>query len=136
MDRPIDDESVTLARQHFAVRHMRRLRELVASVARRVGLGKERGEDFELAVNEAISNVIKHGGGSGQLELIKDDDRALIAQISDWGPGMALRAPIALPPVAQHHGRGLYLMQQLCDRVEYRTGPDGTMVHLEMDLAR
>ena len=115
---------------------MRRLRQLVAWAARRVGLARERGQHLELAVNEAVSNVIKHGGGSGHLELIKDDDRALVALISDHGPGMASDRPVALPPAEQNHGRGLYLIQSLCDRVEYRTGPHGTTVHLEMELTR
>ncbi len=135
MNPPIGDETVTLARQRVALRHMQRLRQLVAWAARRVGLTQERGENLELAVSEAASNVIKHGGGSGELHLLRDDNRALIAQISDQGPGMASRGPVTLPSAEQNHGRGLYLIQRLCDRVEFRTGPHGTTVHLEMNLS-
>ena len=136
MDGPSDDEPVILAREPVTMGRMRRLRQLVAWAARRVGLTKERGQALEVAVNEAVSNVIRHGGGSGHLELIKDDDRALVARISDNGPGMTIHPPAALPPAEQHHGRGLYLIQHLCDRVEYRTGPDGNTVLLEMELSR
>jgi serine/threonine-protein kinase RsbW len=134
VQRTTGEGPVTLIRRSFALRHMRRLRQLVVWAARRVGLNSERGQDLALAVSEAASNAIKHGGGSGQLTLIQDDRRALIAQISDNGPGMPSTAPTALPVDEQSHGRGLYLIQESCDRVEYRTGPAGTTVHLEMDL--
>jgi serine/threonine-protein kinase RsbW len=135
VSRSTDDESVTLVRQNFAVRHLRRLRELVGWASRRVGLSRERRQDLELAVSEAAGNAIRHGGGGGNLELIQDDGRALIAQISDTGPGMpstAFSGDLATPE--QDNGRGLYLIEESCDRVEYRTGPDGTTVRIEMDL--
>jgi anti-sigma regulatory factor (Ser/Thr protein kinase) len=47
---------------------------------------------------------------------------------------MPVAAPAALPSTERDSGRGLYLIQETVDRVEYRTGPDGTTVHLEMDL--
>ena len=134
MNQPVEDETVTLARQHFAVRQTHRLRQLVAWAAHRVGLDRERGHDLELAVTEAASNVIRYGGGHGRLDLLRDDDRALIAEISDDGPGMATDLPAALPPADRSGGRGLYLIEQSCDHVEYRTGPAGTTVHLEVNL--
>src|SRR4051794_1989357 len=130
----IEDQPVALARQHFAVRQIRRLRQLVAWAAHRVGLDRERGRDLALAVTEAASNVIRYGGGHGRLDLLQDDDRALIAEISDDGPGMAPDLPAALPPAERGSGRGRYLMEQSCDHVEYRSGPTGTTVHLEVNL--
>jgi serine/threonine-protein kinase RsbW len=135
VSRSSDDGLVTLARRAFALRHVRRLRQLVVWAAQRVGLSRDRGQDLALAVSEAAGNVVKHGGGTGHFHLILDDGRALIAQISDNGPGMpTTAAPAVLPPPEQGSGRGLYLIQEAVDRVEYRTGPDGTTVHLEMDL--
>lgn len=134
MSRSSEDDFVTLVRRGFSLRHVRRLRELVTWAARRVGLSRDRGQDLALAVSEAAGNAVKHGGGTGHLELIQDDGRALIAQISDHGPGMPIAAPAALPSPEQDSGRGLYLIKETVDRVEYRTGPDGTTVHLEMDL--
>jgi serine/threonine-protein kinase RsbW len=134
MNRATHDEPVTLVRQGFTARHLRRLRQLAGWAARRAGLDTAREHDLTLAVSEAASNVIEHGGGTGELELIQDDNRALIAHISDHGSGMPADPPTVLPPPEQSNGRGLYLIQQACDRVDYRTGPSGTTVHLEMDL--
>jgi anti-sigma regulatory factor (Ser/Thr protein kinase) len=130
----IDDQPVTLVRQGFVLRHVHRLRRLVAWAAQRVGLDHERGQHLALAVTEAASNAVKHGGGHGLLELIRDDNRALIAEISDDGPGMATKRPGQLPPAEQTDGRGLFLVEHLCDRVQYRTDRSGTTVHLEMDI--
>jgi serine/threonine-protein kinase RsbW len=129
-----DHQPVILARQGFAARHLRPLRQLVAWAAHRVGLNRARGQALALAVTEAAGNAINHGGGRGQLELIQDDNRALIAQISDNGPGLPANPPAALPPADETAGRGMYLIEQTCDRVEYRTGPWGTTVLLEMKL--
>jgi anti-sigma regulatory factor (Ser/Thr protein kinase) len=134
VDRTTDDEPVTLLRQSFTVRHLQRVRRLVGWAAQRVGLARDRGQDMVLAVSEAATNAIRHGGGTGELELIQDDSRALIAQISDDGPGMPADAPVSHPSAEQVGGRGRYLMQEACDHVEYRTGPTGTTVRLEMDL--
>ena len=134
---------LTLARRTFAAQqHLQRLRQLVAKAARRVGLDHDRGNDLALAVSEAAANVIKHSGTVGRLELIQDDNRALIAQITDHGPGMGSgtgsgMGPAHQPtlPSADHDsGRGLYLMHQLCDRVEHQSSPHGTTVRLEMNL--
>lgn len=134
MIRSSEDDFVTLVHRGFAPQQVRWLRQLVTWAARRVGLSRDRGQDLALAVSEAAGNVVKHGGGTGNLELIQDDGRALIAEVSDNGPGMPVAAPKALPPHEHDSGRGLYLIQETVDRVEYRTGTDGTTVHLEMDL--
>jgi anti-sigma regulatory factor (Ser/Thr protein kinase) len=134
VDGTTDDEPVTLIRETFTARHLRRVRRLVGWAAHRVGLGREREQDMVLAVNEAATNAIRYGGGAGELELLQDDGRALIAQISDGGPGMPADATVGNPPVEQTGGRGRYLIEKTCDHVEYRTGPDGTTVRIEMDL--
>jgi anti-sigma regulatory factor (Ser/Thr protein kinase) len=127
-------ERVTLVQTRFTVRQLQRLRLLVTRWADRVGMDAERRQRLTIAVTEAAGNVIRHGGGGGRFQLIKDDNRALIAEISDSGPGMAVRRPIHRPAPEATAGRGLYLIEQTCDRVEYHSGPAGTTVRLHMDL--
>jgi anti-sigma regulatory factor (Ser/Thr protein kinase) len=134
VSRTIEDRPVTLLRQSFTIRHLKRVRRLVGWAAHRVGLNRERRQGMVLAVHEAAANAVKHGGGTGELELIQDDSRSLIAKISDDGPGMPADAPVDHPSVEQTGGRGRYLIQETCDRVEIRTGPAGTTVRLEMDV--
>lgn len=135
MDSAKDGRPVTLVHQNFTARHVQRLRQLVESAARLVGLDTERRQHLVLAVNEAATNAIQHAGGGGQLELIVDNRRALIAQISDHGPGLPPQVPVSLPEPDALGGRGMWLIHETCDRVEFRTGETGTTVRLEMLIA-
>jgi anti-sigma regulatory factor (Ser/Thr protein kinase) len=121
-------------RLDFAVGQLRRLRELVSAAAHRAGLDKWRQESLVVAVNEAAINAIEHGGGRGHLDLVQDDHRLLIAQVSDHGPGLPPGLEQVCPEPEATRGRGLWLMRESCDRVELHGGPSGTMVRLEMDL--
>ncbi|MFI7283436.1 ATP-binding protein [Micromonospora chersina] len=81
-------------------------------------------EDFVLAVHELVTNVVRHGGGSGRLRLLRDVV-SLSCQVIDHGPG-ADYAPIALPRPGIPGHRGLWLAQQLTDSLVIDSGPDGT----------
>ena len=127
-------QPVTLARESFTGRQLRRMRQLVLAAARGAGLTVQRSYQLVLAVNEAATNVVKHAGGRGEIEVIQDDGRALIAVITDQGPGLPSGAVPSRPDIEACGGRGLWLIQEVCDRVEVRTGRAGTQVRLEMNL--
>ncbi len=96
------------------------------------GLGPDRVEDLVLAVNEVASNSIEHGGGRGVISVWGDTRYALVCQVSDSGC-------ITDPLVGRHapgpdlEARGLWLVNQLCDLVEIRSGVKGTTVRLRMN---
>lgn len=92
---------------------------------------------LQLTISELASNAVRHGGGHGELDLWCENDRVVV-QVRDTGGGcdplMGRRKPGPGPAA----GRGLWLVNQLCDLVQFRTGPDGTTVraHLEVSPAR
>lgn len=108
------------------------VRQLVAARSAAAGLDTVRIGDFTVAVNELATNTVKHGGGVGTLALWTEDD-ALVAQVSDGGhiaDPMAGRVP---PPLdSPHGGRGLVLVNQLCDLVRVHTTPEGTTIRAQM----
>ena len=107
------------------------LRRLVAEFAASVGLHPARIADLQLAVNELATNSITHAGGSGTVRLWREDGH-LVCEVRDKGrftPRLAGRIP---PPVSSEHGRGLLLVNHLCDLVQTYTGPDGTAVRLHL----
>ena len=63
--RPVARSARAGARSRLRGLRPRGLRHLVAARARAAGLGRVRGEDIVLAVNEIATNSIRHGGGSG-----------------------------------------------------------------------
>ena len=121
------DEIVTLD-------NLTELHKHVLHLAAHAGLPAQRAEEFAIAVNEAVTNAIQHAGGSGELTVLQDDKRRLIAEVNDAGPGMPCCVTITLPPPDAFSGRGLYLAEELADQVEVDRGPAGTTVRLEMSI--
>jgi anti-sigma regulatory factor (Ser/Thr protein kinase) len=124
----------TLLDEAITVGSLGQLRRRVLRLARQAGLAPERAEGFAIAVNETATNVIRHAGGAGELAVVQDDERCLIAEISDNGPGMPLGVTPRLPAPEATSGRGLWLTETLADRVVVDTSQRGTTVRLEMDL--
>lgn len=95
---------------------LREARALVRDVACAARLGARTG-DLVLAVDEALTNSIRHGGGSAQLALWTSDG-TLWAEVRDSG---LLTDPLAgrvRPAADSIGGRGLWLMHQVCDLVQ------------------
>lgn len=109
------------------------LRAFVAERAASVGLPRERVADFVLAINEVATNSIIHGGGVGVARTWREGC-AVVCEVADPG---RLEDPLAgrrRPRVDAVGGRGLWIANQLCELVQLRTYPDGTVVRLHMRL--
>ena len=99
------------------------------------GAGREAREDLVLAVNELVTNSVQYGGGGGTLRIWSEPD-ALVCDVRDRGyidDPLVGRMP---PPLDQHGGRGLWLVNQLCDLVQIRSTPNGTVVRVRMRADR
>lgn len=112
-----------------------RVRHLVTDWAEHAGLAEQRLEDFILAVNEIVTNVVRHAGDAGWLRLSVADD-AVCCEISDSGPGIppAVQIPNTAPDVSAAGGRGLWLARRLCDQMTVESGPGGTTVRVRTAL--
>lgn len=85
-----------------------------------------------VAVNELLTNAVRHGGGGGRLALWHTDGR-VVCEVSDAGPG--LTSPLegggpVRPAADQPGGWGLWLAGELTDAFEITTGPGGTTVRV------
>ena len=106
------------------------LRRLVARHALDAGLTSARTSDLVLAVTEVAGNSLKHGGGEGVLRIWQDP-LTLFCEVRDRG---YIRQPLVdrEKPLLDTSGRGLWLVNQLCDLVQVRTNESGTVVRLHM----
>ncbi|WP_030442230.1 sensor histidine kinase [Actinoplanes subtropicus] len=111
------------------------LAEVRAFVRRRAGvlLGDERSRELVLAVHELATNTIRHAGGPGTI-TVWTEPGLLVCQVDDGGHIGDPLAGRRLPPPSGPSGRGLLLVNQLCDLVRLRSGPEGTSVRLQMLL--
>ena len=105
------------------------LRALVEERGHAAGLASDRVEDLVLAANELATNVVSHGHGDGCL-TIWTDGPWLVCEVVDRGrlddPFVGTRPP----PTSNTAGRGLFMVNQLCDLVELRSDSGGTAVRL------
>jgi anti-sigma regulatory factor (Ser/Thr protein kinase) len=106
------------------------LPDLRRSVAETLGyLDQEVVDDVLLALDEAVSNAIRHGsrGGEQVLVTVESDDEWVEMTVRDGGPTPRLpHLPAEPPPVLQMGGRGLWLILQLVDEVRLQRIEDGT----------
>ena len=103
----------------------------MARRAAAAGLDAARTADLVLAVDEVATNSLRHGGGRGTLRIWQDAD-ALVCEVRDAG---RIEDPLAgrvRPPLDRDGGRGLWLVNQLCDLVQLRTLPTGAVVRLHV----
>jgi len=96
-------------------------------------MAEDRVVDFVLAASEVGTNTVAHGGGRGTALLWREPD-ALLLEIHDPGNFSRLPIPDNRPDPTQERGRGLWIVNQLCDAVRIRSGTDGTSVRLQMSL--
>ena len=109
------------------------LRHFVTDHARRLGVAADRVGDLAIAVTEVATNAVRHAGSPATLRIWNDRD-AVVCDISDRG---RITDPLAgrhLPAPDAESGRGLWLVNQLCDLVELRSGHWGTNIRLRVAL--
>jgi anti-sigma regulatory factor (Ser/Thr protein kinase) len=119
----------------FGAEPLTGLRAFVSRYAAGTGLDAEQRAKLVLAVHEVASNSLRHGGGHGTLRIWQEPG-ALVCEVRDQG---RLDQPLAgrVRPATEHvGGRGLWLANQLCDLVQLRTFPTGTVTRLHMYRAR
>lgn len=96
------------------------------------------GKEFEVetALREALANAILHGCGSDSSKQVQccvacDLDRGMIIVVRDPGKGFdpaSILSPVVGQNLYSERGRGIYLINQLMDRVWYEHG--GTEIHM------
>ncbi|HEY2505333.1 MAG TPA: anti-sigma factor RsbA family regulatory protein [Streptosporangiaceae bacterium] len=110
------------------------VRAVTAQRARAAGLSPDRVTDLVIAVGELAANTLAHTRGSGTL-AIWSTSTEVICQVSDTGRiADPLAGTLQPGPGSARRGRGLWVVHQLCDLVQLRTGQSGTTVRLHMRL--
>jgi serine/threonine-protein kinase RsbW len=110
---------------------LRAVRRQVADVARRCGLTPERVSDWVTAVNELMTNAVRHGGDAGQLRVWENGH--LVCEVQDNGPGFSADdyvRPRNRPAASASGGMGLWIAQQMTDHLQIDSSTAGTVVRI------
>jgi anti-sigma regulatory factor (Ser/Thr protein kinase) len=109
------------------------VRALAEKQARVAGLSDDRVVDFVIAVSEVAGNTVRHAKSPGSIEIWSDGDE-IVCEIRDEGvieDPLAGRQP---PRLDSNGGHGLWLVHQICDRVDLRSDKNGTVIRMHMSL--
>ncbi|RKN39922.1 ATP-binding protein [Micromonospora endolithica] len=130
-------ESAVLIAQAFDQAQVTELRHSVTSCAYASGLRGQRLDDFVLAVNELITNAVRHGGGRGSLRLWRQPGR-LVCEVADHGHGISAHRlrDRSRPAPETAGGWGLWLARELSDTMDVDTGDAGTLVRITATVDR
>lgn len=91
---------------------------------------------IELSLQEALANAVVHGAKEDPTKVVEcvvvcDDERGVLIIVRDPGEGFD---PRSIPSctvgenVYSNHGRGIFLINQLMDEVQFRK--NGTEIHM------
>ncbi len=110
--------------------------ERIMAEARSMECSKGKEFEIETALREALANAIRHGCAHDATQSVEvcvacDEAKGMLIVVRDPGPGFD-PATIASPTVGhniyRHHGRGIYLINQLMDEVSFDKG--GTEIRM------
>jgi anti-sigma regulatory factor (Ser/Thr protein kinase) len=109
------------------------VRTLAEKEARAAGLPEDRIVDFVIAVSEIAGNTVRHAHSAGSMDIWVAD-RELVCEVRDAGVITDPLAGTRPPPPGSNGGHGLWLINQVCDRVDLHSDADGTIIRLHMTL--
>jgi anti-sigma regulatory factor (Ser/Thr protein kinase) len=124
----IDPDEMVFTREDLPL-----VRTFISERARQAGFDEERLSDLVLAVNELATNSMRHGGGRGLLSVWQEND-TLLCEVADRGHIADPLAGRERVPDVRGGGRGLWLVNHLCDLVQVRSSRAGNVIRLHMSL--
>ncbi|HEX7168568.1 MAG TPA: sensor histidine kinase [Acidimicrobiales bacterium] len=130
-DAPLPDAPSDAVVLSFGPGPLQSVRRFVYGEAARFGLLRERLDDLVLAVSEVVGNSMEHGGGTGVVRLWHAGAK-VVCEVRDAGfiaDPLAGRRPARRDDI---RGRGLWIANHLCDLVQVRTSPTGSVVRLHV----
>ena len=102
----------------------------ITEILARLEIPENKKFEIDLAVQEALANAVRHGCNGDPTKTIrcrlnKDRQGRIVITVSDPGPGFKpedLADPHHPDNLYGDHGRGVYLIRQLMDEVQFEHG--------------
>ena len=103
-----------------------RISALLSEAFEKLDLPEEATFDLKLAATEALVNAVEHGNKYDERKMIRVNcearNGAVIVRVRDEGDGFdpaGVPDPTLPENILKEHGRGIFLMRNLCDDVCY-----------------
>jgi anti-sigma regulatory factor (Ser/Thr protein kinase) len=109
------------------------VRALVRRCTEEAGLSHKRAIDLVIAVSEVAANTVQHARTAGTLHVWYDAEE-IVCQVTDAGVISDPLAGSRAPEPGATSGFGLWMVKQVCDKVELRSDQVGTIIRMHMYL--
>ena len=108
----------------------------IMNLVREMKCAPGREDDIELALTEALANAVVHGAKNDLSKIIEcdgacDEKQGILIIVRDPGTGFdptKIANPCHGENIYASHGRGIYLINQLMDEVQFHK--NGTEIHM------
>jgi len=127
---PLDDPTTPVS-EHPLNGSLLELRRAIAEDPALDSLSDERRADLVFAINEATSNAVRHGDGTCMTRIWHDGD-AVVTEVSTPSAIEDVLVGRRRPAADALEGRGLWLINQVCDLVELRSGASGMTLRMHV----
>jgi serine/threonine-protein kinase RsbW len=99
----------------------------VMELVRQIHCDADKHDAIELALTEALANAVVHGakGDASKIvecDVVANEDQSILIVVRDPGKGFdpgEIPNPLRGESVYSDHGRGIFLINQLMDKVEF-----------------
>ena len=107
------------------------IRRFVGDRAAAEGVAAERADGLVLAVDEVVTNSLRHGGGRGTVRVWRQDG-GVVCEVADAGTISDPLVGRVRPDLDRSDGRGLWIANHFCDLVQIRSSRAGTVVRCHL----
>jgi serine/threonine-protein kinase RsbW len=94
--------------------------------------------DLNLVLTEAMANAIQHANEGDPAKEVHIEisivDQHLIIRVFDFGPGFDIKQYIEPRHPLDEHGRGIYLIHSIMDKISYQETESGHVLEMNKKL--
>jgi serine/threonine-protein kinase RsbW len=114
-------------------KYLENVEKLSSKVAHYANLSESDSDDLGIVTTELVNNAIHHGNNNDPDKLVHItfivDDKKIQLRILDQGSGFnpdKLKDPLAPENLLNESGRGIFLIRNLMDGLEFKFSDSGT----------
>ena len=121
---------------------MEKVAAMIEQVGGEVGISEDDEVDLMISVMEAVNNAIQHGNQEDETKQvhirIEAEPGKVVCWVRDEGPGFnpaKVPDPLSPPNLLNPSGRGILMMREFMDNVEFSAEGSGTSVRMSKQFS-